>query len=139
MSLPEPCHQCGVAADVLLGTQAWCHECAEAFLAPIREKVALRQGLVRRLYKAPGHGPGMWYLECQTCEATWVGEPHEACQWCIERTQRLVEDQRSLLLKPPAETSSVTWARQLAHAQAAGIITEAEAHSAIRSLGGLRG
>lgn len=167
MSLSELCAICEAAPAVrLLGTVAHCGECAEAFLAPIREKVRLRYGEVKCVGRTDY---GAWWLRCQVCDASWVGEEYHPCPWCIKRYARVVEDERRSLLHPhwlersegnetydslsPIDQrvwdrtrgqtrgmhSAEVWARRLARAVASGLVTAHEARSAIGKYGPSRG
>lgn len=162
MRLHEPCALCGNPAVRLLGTVAHCQNCAESFLDPIREKVRLKYGEVTITGKHPEWG---YWLKCLVCDATWVGAQGDPCSWCIERDERLREDERASLLHPhwlersegnetydslsPIDQriwditrgqargthSAEVWARRLARAVASGLVTVEEARRAIKRYG----
>jgi len=106
----------------------------------------------------PDHGPGMIQRECVDCGAGWVGLPDDPCAWCADRLALDLADQRHRLLWPDwmleqeprydqldeldqavwdrtrgirrGAASIEAWARRLAEAVAAGIVTAAEARAA---------
>src|SRR6185295_16664374 len=49
----------------------------------------------------PEYGPAMYDLQCQLCDATWVGIPGDDCWWCLRAEQIQLEHQTDLLLTPP--------------------------------------
>ena len=167
MRLNELCAVCQEApATRLLGTVAHCEACAEAFLAPIRERVRLKYGEVIPEGRTDYGG---WWLRCLVCEATWVGAQGDPCPWCVERDERISEDERRSLLHPHwlesdegnirydslspihqriwdqtrgqkrGEHSAEVWARRLARAVASGLVTADEARNAIGKYGPTRG
>lgn len=94
-------------------------------------------------------GNGFADLRCdvRACAATWVGEPGEACGWCIRWLELANETQRKVLLRPdlPAgddedrrERATLAWVDRLAAAVKAGIVTEHEALKAVRRVEGRR-
>ena len=159
MRLNELCAICQEApATRLLGTVAHCEACAEAFLAPIRERIRLKYGEP----VAEGRTDyGGWWLRCLVCSASWVGAQGDPCPWCAERYERVVEDERRKLLHPhwlersegnerydslsPIDQqvwdrtrgqnrgadSLDAWGKDLARAVGRGIITLAEADEAM--------
>lgn len=106
----------------------------------------------------PDHGPGMIQRLCR-CGAGWVGRPDDPCSWCADAAARAVADLRRQLLWPAwmleqgprydeldevdravwdrtrgirrGEASERAWARRLAEAVIAGIVTEADARAAL--------
>lgn len=160
--LNELCAICEAAPAVrLLGTVAHCEECAESFLAPIREKVRAKYGEVKVTGRTDYGG---WWLKC-ICGASWVGDQSDPCPWCSERYARVVEDERRNLLHPhwlersagnetydslsPIDQevwdktrgqargahSYELWERRLARAVSAGLINLADAQKAIARYG----
>ena len=106
----------------------------------------------------PDHGEGMIQRVCD-CGAGWVGLPDDECGWCYEAHLRQLEEQRRRLLWPEwmikpgpryDELSEVdqavwdrtrgqtrdagsieAWAERLARAVRSGLITAAEAETAL--------
>ena len=136
------CIHCDQPAARTLGTTGYCAEHLEQFLAPIRQRVTLNGPFSGRAIRAginrPEHGPGAFDAECDRCAATWValyeGEP---CGWCATRHEHLMAHHAELVLTPPLidewhhrKPQYEAWARRMAAAVRAGIITEQQAHQA---------
>lgn len=91
-------------------------------------------------------GNGFADLRCDTCAATWVGQPGEACGWCTRWLALANEVQRKVLLWPdlPADDedrhkqSMLAWVDRLADAVKADVVTEREALVALRREEGRR-
>lgn len=144
--LNEPCSQCGQPAARLIAALAFCASCAEAFLEPIRARVAAREitetpgiGFGRQIGPSRADwGPDFADLQCDVCEATWTGPIGESCSYCAQWLDLATETQRQRLLWPdlPDPQSDrhypalQTWAKQLAAAVAEQIITEHQARAA---------
>lgn len=123
------CHKCAQPAVRSLGTQDWCHHCAEAFLAPLRAKhapstfggVGIPTGTTIR---------GLHPLHCDQCSATWHGTPHEPCGYCAREHAIALRIQAELVLTAPddiTDRSLNAWADRLVVAVDAGIVTQADA------------
>lgn len=70
-----------------LGTVSYCFECAELFLAPLRDKykpLDLKNAVIDR--KADDQGN--YHMHCVTCQAKWVGDGYGECKWCADRDAR---------------------------------------------------
>lgn len=106
----------------------------------------------------PDYGPGMVERACP-CGAGWIGIADDPCSWCLDAAERDVVELRRRLLWPDwlveqgprydelddddravwdatrgiarGEASERTWARRLADAVHAGIVTEADARAAL--------
>jgi hypothetical protein len=126
----------------------YCHSCAEAILAPIRDRVFTDEGGVGWGRQAglmrPDWGPSCADVECTVCQATWVGRVGEPCGWCEASNAKQLRWQAEIVLTPPDadpadqrfEGAMQGWADRLAIAVQAEIITEAEARGVWdRSLG----
>ena len=147
--IAESCARCAVQATRTIGSVAMCDDHAHELLGPIRARVILPEGFdgVGRVV-APRLDWGDQYheLECTTpCGASWVGRGGEPCPYCAGLYERLLIEQKRLLLKPelperadPQRTRAVqAWAQRLARSVRAGIITEADARIALdRQAGG---
>lgn len=156
----EPCAKCGTnTAHRLIGTVAHCQSCADAVLAPIRQRVMLRQGHVDVIRTRPPPGQA---VECGECGATWVGTL--PCPWCLKRHDRERAAHRLDLLRPShlatsygvprydelseldqrvwdhtrnqrANTDSeAEWVKALAKGVADGLINEGEAMAAMKRM-----
>jgi hypothetical protein len=85
------------------------------------------------------YGPRWGELECDLCEASWVGRIDEPCSWCEKRVERQRVDQRRLLLHPDLpdrgdkrrDRALQAWATRLANAVNSGLMAESEARTAI--------
>lgn len=143
----ESCSRCPEPSVRMLGTEAFCTECAEAFLAPIRERVAdldrerdpfaghgRQDGPLR-----PDYGPGWADVRCDRCSATWVGKIGDSCGWCERSLALLLDMQREVLLHPdlpdPDDTrrkeAEGAWAERLGRAVAAGLLEKPIAENAL--------
>lgn len=141
----EPC-LCGQPSVRLIAAIAHCHECAEAFLEPIRARVKAREiepepgigfghqtGPLR-----PDWGDGWAEIRCDVCDATWVGPIGEYCGWCERWIELANETQRTRILWPELpdpqderhDQALRAWAERLATAELADIVTPREAGSA---------
>ena len=80
------------------------------------------------------HGPHAANIECDQCEASWVGVPGDPCGYCVERHQSIVMGQRDKTLHPPDDTTDTNamtaWLARLKTAVTAGIIDENDARFA---------
>ena len=86
----------------------------------------------------PDHTPTYYDLECDTCQATWVGPIYEACIWCETALEHQQAWQAELTLTPPdidpddehyADTMR-TWAQRLARAVESELVTRTQADAA---------
>ena len=81
---------------------------------------------------------GYTALECDQCEATWVGPDDEPCPWCQEAAEHQLQWQAELTLTPPDTDDDdqqrphalEAWAQRLTIAINAGIITKQQALNA---------
>lgn len=74
---------CGQPATRTLGSVAYCVECAETVLAPIRARHPSGHGWQSGQLR-PDYGDGWAELECDNCHAGWVGRIGETCGWCVK-------------------------------------------------------
>lgn len=115
MNLDEPCQVCHeVQAIRLIGTVAHCYVCSEAFLKPLRARVA---GSIHDLLHPP------WLT-------TDEGDPRydrldEVTQAVWRRTRGQTRDDYSVAV----------WQKKLARAVNQGFITESEARTAMSRYG----
>ena len=137
----EKCGQCDDYAWRTLGTVAYCHDCFEDLLQPIRERVFLPEGFDgtgRATGARPDFGTGYHDLECHQCEASWVGRANEHCSYCAGMYTRSLAEQKRLLLRPElpdiaadSRTAALdAWADRLAIAVAAEVVTRQQARNA---------
>lgn len=87
---------------------------------------------VRYTSHAPSHGPGMWWMECTVCGATWVGLTGEECGWCLRRYLRQLADERVRLLAKRPDESDEAWIRRMWSGQQRGVIRRHEIERAMR-------
>lgn len=135
MNPTEPCVECGSTAVRTLAINAYCEQCAEAILAPIRARVIQTpgQGIGRQIAPRPDWGTKWADLECDECSAGWTGPINEPCSYCAVRHEQTRQHQRDLCLAAPDDqTTPTAWAHRLQHAIEAGLITRTEANHAIR-------
>jgi hypothetical protein len=79
-----------------------------------------------------------WHLQCQICEATWVGIPGDPCWWCERSARAQIDYQIDLLLTPPDVDSDdvnnddrmARWGERLARGVVAELITDKQAAAA---------
>ena len=137
----EKCSQCDDYAWRTIGTKAFCHDCFEDLLQPIRHRVFLPEGFDgtgKATGARPDFGAGYHDLECNQCEATWVGRANEHCSYCAGMYTRSLEEQKRLLLRPDlpdiaadSRTAALdAWADRLATAVAAEVVTRPQARQA---------
>lgn len=114
MLLGEPCSKCGAQATRTMGAYAYCHDCLEDFLEPIRQKLQNKYG---RAILSAGE-----MVQCEKCGATWAGKQGDICSWCFDRWHR----NRADLLANSRQVGLVEWGKQLVSAYLSGIITNEE-------------
>jgi hypothetical protein len=81
---------------------------------------------------------GLHWLQCDVCDAAWLGDPDEPCGWCWEDEQRQIVWQADRLLEPPdidpddATRPNVltAWGQRLANGVKAGLVDEQQARRA---------
>ena len=81
---------------------------------------------------------GYTALQCDQCDATWVGPDGEPCPWCIDALDHMRQWQAELTLTPPdtdvddrnRPDTLKAWAQRLAVAVKAELITRQEAERA---------
>lgn len=130
---------CGAATTTNVARIAMCDECATTLLDLVRgQLVARRDGVGLGRQSGPlleAWGPNWARIECELCEASWVGPIGEACGWCMRRVKRLRVEQRELLLRPdlPALDDEErrlealkAWGSRLRVGHEAGVITRGE-------------
>ena len=144
---PWPCSTCGAPGVKNLGTSGHCSQhLADLYRSfdPAVFKVngiGLQSGVMR-----PDFGPTAAELECVACDATWTGPIGERCPYCDRHRELLLRYQAELVLTPPEiepdagryDSAMAAWARQLAHAVTAEIVTEQDARRALERRGGAR-
>lgn len=123
------CHKCGQPAVRSIGTQGWCHDCAEAFLQPLRDKHGPSTFNGKGIPQT-GVGGNHQLLKCDQCGAGWYGPAYEHCGYCAREYATALRIQAELVLKPPknlTDRSLTAWADRLVVAVDAGIVTQADA------------
>lgn len=94
----------------------------------------------------PDHGEHYAECRCLACGAGAVAVIGSPCGFCEAARERLVAWQRERLLRPELpdpddaryEAAALAWARRLARAATAEIVTEAQARAALARVGGGR-
>jgi hypothetical protein len=125
------CHKCAGAGVRNVGTQGYCG----THLAELHNKfnknvfafngIGIQTGVMR-----PDYGPAQAHLQCNACDATWVGIAGEHCDWCKTSRHQLIAHQAELVTRPPdvspddARFGNIiqAWADRLANAVEAGLI-----------------
>lgn len=140
---PYPSCSCSAPSVRLIGSVAYCHDCAEALLEPIRARVLTDEsgvGYGRQSGRLrDDYGPRFAELTCSICAATWVGIIGEPCAYCETWLAAAIEDRRQHLLRPSLpdrddrrhDRAVDAWTRALAEAVRAEIITIDEARAAV--------
>jgi hypothetical protein len=116
----------------------WCESC----WSEIRDRVILPEGfdgVGRAIAPRLDWGEQFHDLECDQCEAEWVGRDGEQCQFCAGLYARLLAEQKQLVLRPelpdaadPRRSSAErAWAERLATSVTAGIVSERDARWAL--------
>ena len=134
---------CGQPATRTLGARPYCDECAEEVLAPIRKRVARRDGVGygEQAGKArPDWGAGWYDLACNLCAATWVGPLHERCAWCQTALDHMRTWQAEILLDPDLpdaddaryKAACEAWAERLGRGVRSALVTEQQAMAALQ-------
>jgi hypothetical protein len=86
----------------------------------------------------PEYGDGWAELQCDECDATWVGPIGEPCNWCATALDNMRRWQAEKVLEAPEvdpederyDGVMVAWGKRLRVAVEAGIITEQQARTA---------
>jgi hypothetical protein len=82
--------------------------------------------------------PDVEWLQCDTCQAGWLGEPDMDCPWCLKAIVDMRQWQAELVLRPPdIDIDDATrpgviqgWGERLANAVKAGIVDPNKAKKA---------
>ncbi len=142
LTLDEPC-ACGAPATRTLGAHPYCDECAETVLAPIRKKVAQRDGVgygEQHGKRRPDWGYSYADLKCNMCGAGWVGPLYERCSWCQDALERMQQWQAEMLLAPDLPdraddrftAACEAWAQRLGRGVQSALVTEQQAIGALQ-------
>jgi len=135
----QVCDRCGQAPGVVpLALSYWCDGCTDE----IRGRTMMVEGfdgIGRPTEPRPEFGPGYHNLECDQCQASWVGRSGSSCNYCAGLGARSLAEQPALLLRPVLPvadspnrlTAEMAWAERLANAVKAGVVTEIEARRAL--------
>ncbi len=134
---------CGQPATRTLGARPYCDECAEQVLAPIRKKVAQRDGVgygEQHGRRRPDWGYSYADLKCNLCGATWVGPIYERCTWCEDALDRMRQWQAEMLLDPDLpdpddaryKAACGAWAQRLGRAVNSELVTVQQAIGALQ-------
>ena len=140
---------CGQPATRTLLARSYCDKCAEQILAPIRKKVALRDGVgfgEQNGKQRPDWGVGYADLQCNLCGATWVGPHWERCTWCQDALDHMRQWQAEILLRPELPDhqdaryvdAADAWAERLARAVRSELVTAQQALAAVQREAGRR-
>lgn len=137
MSDRWPCSTCGADGVRDIGSRGYCGAHLVELLrsfdpAAFSIGVGLSCGRLR-----PDMGTTMEDLQCLRCQATFTGVAGAHCWWCRRAGEILLEHQADLVLAPPDvdrdearyEGAMTAWARRLAVAVRAGIVSERQARS----------
>ena len=134
---------CGQPATRTLGARPYCDECAEEVLAPIRKRVARRDGVgygEQTGRRRPDWGYSYADLTCNLCGATWTGPMYERCHWCQDALERMQAWQAEMLLDPDLpdaaderyKAACEAWAERLGRGVRSALVTEQQAMAALQ-------
>lgn len=125
------CTVCGEPGYRDLGTKSYC----AAHLAELYAKFDPSH------FGVIGYGlpDGPWQ-RCIRCGATWDGHVGQACRWCWTEYESLLRLSAEAVLEPPLEdvddarraNALAAWAKRLAAAVKAELITEQDARTAMQ-------
>jgi hypothetical protein len=97
-----PCHVCNGAGVRNVGSKGHCGAHLAALYSTFNKNVFAFNGVGNQNgVMRPDYGPAHTHLECNACEATWVGIPGESCNWCKTSHQQLIAHQAELVTQPP--------------------------------------
>jgi hypothetical protein len=129
-----PCSECGAAGVLNLGTSGHCTTHASELLRTFDpSSFQMRGRWVQVGCSRPDHGPSFAECECPCCGATAVALVGSPCAYCELSLERMARWQADKLLTPPDDHRPEilkAWAKRLAVAVQAEIITADEARSA---------
>lgn len=138
----EQCSVCRAPAIRTIVQRAYCFDCAEEILAPIRARhgvPAIGRGLLSGRPRLDC-GEGWAELRCPFCDATWVGPIGEVCEYCRSQNENMRRWQAEIVLRPPEhdiddprrESAMRAWAGRLRRAVESGLTTKEQAYRAWR-------
>lgn len=80
------------------------------------------------------HGPHAANLECDACDASWVGIPGDPCAYCANLREAIDNEHGTRVLRPPNDTTDTNamtaWLARLKVAVTAGTISDNDARFA---------
>ena len=126
-----PCHECNGAGVRNVGSQGFCGAHLAALYLTLNKNVFAFNGIGNQSgVMRPDFGPAHAHLECNACEATWIGIPGERCDWCVTSHLALVAHQAERVMQAPdvdpddpRYTDAMrAWGQRLAIAADAGLI-----------------
>ena len=85
-----------------MGSQGFCGAHLAALYSTLNKNVFAFNGVGSQSgVMRPDFGPAHAHLECNACEATWVGIPGERCDWCVTSHLALIAHQAERVLQAP--------------------------------------
>ena len=126
-----PCHECNGAGVRNVGSQGFCGAHLAALYSTLNKNVFAFNGVGNQSgVMRPDFGPAHAHLECNACDATWVGIPGERCDWCVTSHLALIAHQAERVLQAPDvdyddprySDAMRAWGSRLAIAADAGLI-----------------
>lgn len=132
MVTPWPCSTCGADGHRNLGTQGFCAAHLGELYARFNPVSFGPVGV-----GLPGRSADPNELSCARCGATWVGVLGEDCFWCWRTFSQMVDHQAERVLQPPDAdvddrmAALAAWAKRLAVAVKAGLVSEPQARRAL--------
>lgn len=127
-----PCSTCGADGHRNLGIDGYCAAHLGALYARFDPMSFGPVGV-----GLPGRSTDPNDLSCARCGATWVGLMGEDCFYCWRTFSQMVDHQADRTLQPPEfdvddrQAALVAWAKRLAIAVKAGLVTEQQARRAL--------
>ena len=125
------CHKCAGTGVRNVGAQGYCGTHLGELHNKFNKNVFAFNGIGTQTgVMRPDFGTTHSQLQCNACEATWVGIAGEHCDWCKTSHHQLIAHQAELVTRPPDvspdnarfEHTIQAWAQRLGTAVQAGLI-----------------
>lgn len=136
-----PCSTCGADGVRDIGVRGYCAVHLEQLYATFDRSVFAFRGVgVQHGATRNDFGPHYVDLQCNACEATWVGVVGDACEWCARSYRVMIDHQVELVLAPPdvdlddqrRSDMLAGWADRLWVAVEAGLIVRRQAEQVLQ-------